>query len=425
MRKVSIIGVGQTKYGNLKDKTLRDLIAEAGCKAIEEANIKKNKIEAFYFGNYDAVSFIKQNHLAPYGAGAIGLKYIPCIHVEGACCSGALALREGMIAIAAGLYDIVLVTGAEKMNTRSTEDVTEVLAQAGDYETELLAGATFPSAFGMIARRHMYQYGTKREHLAAVAVKNHSNGAKNPDAHMQKEISFETVMGCDRMVADPLTIYDCSLISDGASAVVLCATELASSFSKKPVHILSIGQASDSFSIHLKNDITTFDATVKAANQAYKIAGLKPSEIDVAEVHDCFTIAEIIAIEDLGFVKKGEGGEASFSGLTSLCGDIPVNPSGGLKSKGHPVGATGVGQIVEIVRQIRNEAGLRQVKEAETGLAHNFGGSGATAVVTILGKSTHSTPRLKSRGLLRIGHSAERSRSHTERSRSIKLNLTN
>jgi len=384
MRKVSIIGVGQTRYGNLKNETLRDLIAEAGCKAIKEANIKREEIQAFYLGNYDGVSFIKQNHLAPYGAGAIGLKDIPCIHVEGACSSGALAIREGIIAIGAGLYDIVLVVGAEKMNSLSTEDVTEILAQAGDYETELLAGATFPSIFGMIARRHMYQYGTKREHLAAVAVKNHSNGAKNPDAHIQKKVTFETVMECDRMVADPLTIYDCSLISDGASAVVLCATELVSNFCKKTIEILSIGQASDSFSMHLKDDITTFDATVKAANQAYKIAGLKPSDIDVAEVHDCFTIAEIIAIEDLGFVKKGEGGEASFSGLTSLTGEIPVNPSGGLKSKGHPVGATGVGQIVEIVRQLRDEAGLRQIKGAEIGLAHNFGGSGATAIVTIL-----------------------------------------
>jgi len=384
MRRVSIIGIGQTRYGNLKDKTLRELISEAGCKAIKDANLKKKEIQAFYLGNYAAASFVGQNHLAPYGAAAIGLKDIPCIHVEGACCSGALAVREGMIAIASGLYDIALVVGAEKMNSLDTEGVTEVLAQASDFDSEFLAGATFPSIFGMIARRHMYQYGTKKEHLAAVAVKNHFNGAKNPDAHIQKELSFEKVISCDTMVADPLTLYDCSLISDGASAVVICASEIASNFSHIPIDILSIGQASDSFSIHMKDDITTFNATVKAAEQAYKISGLTPSDIDVAEVHDCFTIAEIIAIEDLGFVKKGEGGEASFNGLTSLKGEIPVNTSGGLKSKGHPIGATGVGQIVEIVHQLRGEAGLRQVQGAEIGMAHNFGGSGATATVTIL-----------------------------------------
>ena len=386
MRKVSIIGIGQTRYGDLKGKSLKSLIAEAGLKAIKNANLKKKDIQSFYLGNYAGHSFTGQNHLAPYGAGAIGLMNIPCTHVEGACCSGALAVREGTIAIASCLYDIVLVVGAEKMNSLDRENVTEILAQAGDYESELLAGATFPSLFGMIARRHMYQYGTKREHLAAIAFKNHSNGAKNPDAHLQKEVSFEKIMDCDIMVADPLTLYDCSLVSDGASAVVLCASELASNFSEKPVDILSIEQASDTFSIHLKEDITTFNATVRAAEQAYRVAGLSPSDIHIAEVHDCFTIAEIIAIEDLGFVKKGEGGPASFEGLTSLNGKIPVNTSGGLKSKGHPVGATGVGQLIEVVHQLRNEAAKRQIKDAEIGLAHNFGGSGATATVTILKK---------------------------------------
>jgi acetyl-CoA C-acetyltransferase len=237
--------------------------------------------------------------------------------------------------------------------------------------------------FAMIAARHMHEFGTKREHLAAVAVKNHANGAKNPRAHMRKPITMEQALA-GRMIAEPLTIYDCSLISDGAAAVLLCASEIAAEFSDKPISVRGVAQASDRLALHEKEDITAFPAVRTAARKAFGMAGMGPADIDVAELHDCFTIAEIIALEDLGFVDRGRGGPASLDGYTALGGPKPVNTSGGLKSKGHPVGATGVAQICEIVEELRGESGERQVKGARVGLAENLGGSGATCVVSIL-----------------------------------------
>jgi acetyl-CoA C-acetyltransferase len=236
----------------------------------------------------------------------------------------------------------------------------------------------------MIARRHMYQYGTTREMLAAVAVKNHANGAKNPQAHMRKVVTMEQVLN-GKPVSDPLTVYDCSLVSDGAAAVLVTTAERAEEFTSKPIRVLGISQISDYVALETKDDITRFDAVQTAAKKAYSMAGLEPQHIDLAEVHDCFTIAEIIATEDLGFIGKGQGGRYALDGKTALTGERPVNTSGGLKAKGHPVGATGVGQICDLVIQMRGEAGERQVERARTGLAQNLGGSGATAVVTILG----------------------------------------
>ena len=235
----------------------------------------------------------------------------------------------------------------------------------------------------MIAKRHMYQYGTTREHLAAVAVKNHANGAKNPDAHMRKAITMEQALA-GKPIADPLTLYDCSLISDGAAAVLLAPVERASEFTERPVHIRGIAQTSDYVALDEKDDITTFRSVRLAAEKAYQAAGVRPSDIEFAELHDCFTIAEIMALEDLGFVEKGAGGPFTAAGCTALDGRLPVNASGGLKSKGHPVGATGTAQICDVVQQIRGEAGERQVKRHSLGLAQNLGGSGATSVVTIL-----------------------------------------
>jgi acetyl-CoA C-acetyltransferase len=385
VKKVSVIGVGKTRYGVFKEKTLLDLAVEAGKKAMNDAGIIPDEVDAFYLGNYGGSDFVNQNHLAPYVGAALGLRRgVPCTHIENACASGGSAVREGILAIASGMANRVLVVGVEKMNTVPTPKVTEFLAKAGDWEREVKVGYTFPSAFAMMARRHMYQYGTRREHLAAVAVKNHSNGLKNPDAHMQKAVTMDQVLGDKRIVADPLCLYDCSLITDGASAVVLAERDIAKEFSRKPVDIIGFGQANDSFALYEKNDITRFEATVEAARMAFKMAGIEPRDVDVVEVHDCFTIAEIMAIEDLGFVPKGEGGPATLDGVTSLNGKFAVNPSGGLKAKGHPVGATGVDQIVEISLQLRGEAGGRQVKDAKIGLTHNLGGSGATCVVHIL-----------------------------------------
>jgi acetyl-CoA C-acetyltransferase len=384
MRQVAVVGIGKTNFGAFADRDLRSLAVEAGQKALDNAHAKPSQVEAFYLGNFAGPSFVGQNHLAPYVAAGLGITGVPATRFEAACASSGAAFFQAVQAVAAGIYDAVLVTGVEKMTSQSTPKVTEILAAAGDVGTEGRAGATFPALFAMIARRHMYQYGTTREMLAAVAVKNHANGAKNPAAHMRKVISMEQALA-GKPIADPLTVYDCSLISDGAAAVVITAFERASEFTDKPVRVLGIAQTSDYLALDEKDDITTLRAVQTSSDKAYKMAGVQPSDIQFAELHDCFTIAEILAIEDLGFVKKGEGGPYSLAGCTSLNGPRPINTSGGLKSKGHPVGATGVGQICDITIQIRGEAGERQVKRNTLGLAQNLGGSGATSVVTILG----------------------------------------
>ena len=333
MKRVSVIGIGNTRYGVIKDRSFLDLAVEAGKKAMADAGITPDGVEAFYLGNYAGSDFINQNHLAPYVGAALGLRRdIPCTHIENACASGGSAFREGIIAIGSGTAGKVLVIGVEKMNTVPTPKVTEFLAKAGDWEHEVKVGYTFPSAFAMMARRHMHQYGTTREHLAAVTVKNHKNALKNPDAQMQKPVTMEQILNDNRVVADPLRLYDCSLITDGASAVVLAEKGAARNLSKKPVDIIGFAQANDSFALYQKDDLTRFDATVEAANMAFQMAGIEREDIDVAEVHDCFTIAEIIAIEDLGFVPKGEGGPATLDGVTSLNGKFAVNTSGGLKA---------------------------------------------------------------------------------------------
>lgn len=382
MRPVSIIGIGVTPFG-IRKESVGELAAQACLEAMADAGIAKEEVQAFYLGNFAAESFVNQNHLAPYVATTLGLKRIPCTRVEGACASSAAAFVQGIMGIASGAYDTVLVAGVEKMTSAETSRVTQILSCAGDWELEVSAGATFPSLFAMVATRHMHQYGTTREDLAAVAVKNHRHGALNPKAHLRKEITIEQALQ-GRPVAEPLGLFDCSLVSDGAAALLLCARERARERHEKPIDILGFGQASDWFAMDEKEDITRLDSTVSAAELAYSMAGLGPGDIQVAEVHDCFTIAEIVAIEDLGFMPKGEGGRAAREGITALGGSLPVNTSGGLKSKGHPVGATGAAQIAEVALQLRGEAGKRQVEGAEVGLAHNIGGSGATCVVTIL-----------------------------------------
>ena len=384
MRQVAVVGIGKTAFGAFPDRDLRSLAVEAGQKALENSHAKTEQVEAFYLGNFAGPSFVGQNHLAPYVAAGMGITGIPATRFEAACASSGAAFFHAVSAVAAGLYDVILVSGVEKMTSQPTPKVTEILAGAGDLCGEVRAGATFPALFAMIARRHMYQYGTTREMLAAVAVKNHANGAKNPLAHMRKVITMEQALN-GKPIAEPLTVYDCSLISDGAAAVLIAPLERASEFTDKPVKILGIAQASDNVALDEKEDITTLRAVKISAEKAYKMAGVKPADIQFAEVHDCFTIAEIVAIEDLGFVKKGEGGPYSLAGKTCIQGERPVNTSGGLKSKGHPVGATGVGQICDVVQQIRGEAGERQVKRNALGLAQNLGGSGATSVVSILG----------------------------------------
>jgi len=382
--KVAIIGIGSTNFGEHWEQNLRQLAIEAGTKAIIDANVRGRDLDAIYLGNMSAGRFIGQEHVAAMVSGELGLS-IPASRVEGACASGGLALRQGIFSILSGQHDIVLVGGAEKMTDLMTDGVTSSLMGAGDQEWEAYYGVTFPSLYAMIARRHMHEFGTTREQMAKVAVKNHHNGSLNSIAQFRKEITVEQVLNSP-MVADPLTLFDCSPITDGAATLILCKAELAKKYTDDPIYIVGSGQASDTLALHDRRSLTTMDATVKAAQEAYKQTGLTTKDIDLVEVHDCFTIAEIVATEDLGFCKKGEGGKLLDEKETEIGGRIPVNTSGGLKAVGHPVGATGIKQAIEIVLQLRGKAGKRQVKDAKIGLTHNVGGSGATAVVHIFSR---------------------------------------
>ncbi|MFB6468750.1 thiolase domain-containing protein [Cytobacillus sp. Hz8] len=382
MALASVIGIGSTCYGAL-EKSFIELSKEAAGKALEDAGVRPDDIDALYLGNFAGDQFIDQNHLASYVASAVGLNGVPATRVEGACASGSLAIRQAIFAIKSGMCKRVLVIGAEKMTTLKTAEVTRILAQASNQKLEVNTGLTFPGVFGLMTNRHMYQYGTTREQLAAVAVKNHEHGLLNPLAHMRKKITIEDVCSSTNMVAEPLNRYDCSLISDGASAMVICAPEIASDYRNEVVDIIGSGQASGPFEIFLNEDLTSLSSAKLAASRAYETAGVGPEEIDFAEVHDCFTMAEIVATEDLGFFEPGQGGAAALEGLTKIGGKIPINTSGGLKSKGHPIGSTGIGQGYEAVLQLRGQAGNRQVEGAKIGLTHNLGGSGGTCAVHI------------------------------------------
>jgi len=386
MRRVAVIGVGMTKFGEHWEKSIRELIVEAGARAIEDAGIHGRDIEAIYGANMSAGRFANQEHIGALIADHMGLVPKPTVRLEAACASGGVAFREGYIAVASGAYDMVVVGGVEKMTDVLTEEAASILGLAGDYEWEVFKGATFPTLYALMARRHMHEYGTTEEQLAMVAVKNHENAVLNPFAQFRKRISVEDVLASP-VIASPLKLLDCSPLSDGAAAVVLASEEKVRELKiDTPVWIRASAQASDTLALHDRKDLTTLLATRVAAEQAYKQAKVEPKDIDVAEVHDCFTIAEILAIEDLGFFKKGEGGKAVEEGQTARNAKISVNTSGGLKACGHPVGATGVKQIVELTLQLRGDAGERQVTRAELGLAHNVGGSGATCVVHILSR---------------------------------------
>jgi acetyl-CoA C-acetyltransferase len=382
MRDVAIIGVGMSRWGEIWGQSLRDIFVEAALHAVEDAGV--DRIDSMYVGCMSSGLFVGQEHLASLLTDYLGMGPVPAARVESACASGGLAVRAGFIEVASGLSDIVLVGGVEKMTDVAGDGATYALATAADQEYEVYHGVTFPGLYAMMARAHMERFGTTRAQLAQVAVKNHANGSLNPGAQFPQKITVEDVVGAV-MVADPLTILDCSPITDGAAAAILCPLELARSIClKPPVKITGTGHSTDSIALHSRENLWEQASTVRAAAAAYKMAGRGPGDIHVAEVHDCFTIAEICVIEALGFVEPGRGGPATEDGLTALGGRIPVNPSGGLKSKGHPVGATGVAQVVEITRQLRGEAGPRQVEGARIGLTQNMGGTGGSALVHVM-----------------------------------------
>ncbi len=382
MRDVAVIGIGMIKWGELWEKSLRTIFVEAALNAIDDAGV--DHIDSMYVGCMSSGLFVGQEHLGALLADYLGIAPVSAVRVESACASGGAAFRQGFIEVASGMSDIVLVGGVEKMTDVSGGGATFALSTAADQEYEVYNGVTFPGLYAMMARAHMERYGTTRKQLAQVAVKNHENGSKNPHAQFQMKITVDQVIN-SVMIADPLTILDCSPITDGAAAAILCPLEVARKISKKPVvKVKSSSAATDSIAIHQRKDITHLQAAEDAAAKAYKLAGVEPSDVDLAEVHDCFTIAEICAIEALGFVEKGKGGSATEAGETAIGGRIPINPSGGLKAKGHPVGATGVAQICEVVTQLRGDAGERQVENARIGLTQNMGGTCASCVVHIL-----------------------------------------
>jgi len=383
LKNTNIVSAAQTKFGKLDGITLREMFSEAVDSATIGFGIPKKDIQAAFIGTFIPEMLNHQGHTAPLLLDYAGMKGLPATRHEAACASGATALRAGMMAIESGLYDTVLVAGAEKMTSVSTNRATEALAAAADDEFEASVGLTFPGVFAIAAVAHMNKYGTTEEDMGLVAVKAHRNASTNPFAQFQKEISLEKAL-TPRYIAWPLKLFDCSPISDGAAAIVLTSTEKAKEYTDLPVKIIGSGQASASMNLCDREQLTSFEASVRASRTAYEMAGLTPKDIDFAIVHDCFTIAEIIASEDIGLFKPGEGAKAVREGVTAIDGNLPINPMGGLKAVGHPVGATGVKQVVVSYKELIGEAGPNQVPNHDTAVVHNFGGTGASCVVNIL-----------------------------------------
>ena len=410
-RGVALVGAGMSKFGAFPNKTSRDLFTEAFTEMVKSVDkgMDIKDIDALYVGNFSSDLFEGQGHIAPIMADWVGLVPKPATRLEDACASSGVAIREGILGVASGLYDVVLVGGTEKMTNLPTEQVTDTLAAASDAVYEASCGFTFPGLYAAIATAYMAKYGATEEHFMKVGIKNHKNGALNPKAQFNRsikdlmesriekakqkgeplpvwsnELDFLKDPKANPVVAWPMRLFDCSPITDGAACILLVAEDLARDFADDPIYIIGSGQGSD-HALHEREDLSSMQSAKFAAKQAYEMAGVKPEDIQVAEVHDCFTIAELVAIECLGFFKPGEGYKATEQGLTARDGAKPINTSGGLKSKGHPVGASGVGQVVEIWHQMRGEAGPRQVpgKDIRLALTHNVGATGGTCTVHI------------------------------------------
>jgi acetyl-CoA C-acetyltransferase len=382
LRNVYLIGAGMTNFGKI-GLSARELALQASKEAILSAGIENKDIQAAFVANSFSL-LEKQGHLGPIIMSGLGIPDIPASTIEAACASGGCAIREAFINIGSGMYDLILVVGAEKVSQLDTIKATTFFSFGSDYLFEGACGASFPGLYATIARAHMERYGTREEDMAQVAVKNHRNGYENPRAHLRKLITIEDVMHSP-IVASPLKLFDACPFSDGAAAVVLCSEDFLENKKKKEgaIRILGSGRAGGTGALHQREDLTSIRATQLAAREAFRWAKLEPKDIDLAEVHDCFTIAELIAMEDIGLVQKGKAAIAEREGLTEVDGKIPVNPSGGLKAKGHPVGATGVGQVVEIFEQLNQKAGKRQVPNARVALTHNVGATGGSCAVHI------------------------------------------
>lgn len=410
-RGVAVVGAGMSEFGMFRDKDSKDLFVEAfaDLRQSVDKGFDPNVIDALYVGNFTNDTFVRQAHWGAILADVLGIAPRPATRTEGACASSALAFREGVLAIASGLYDAVLVAGVEEMSKCSTEEVADGLALAASpYEQQ--AGFTFPGIFGAVATAYFAAYGASRENLMDVTLKSHAVAPLNPKGQIRQtigEIMQAKIAGAIKKggsvpqwrdekdflrdpkanpkIAWPMHLFDCCPISDGASCMLLVAEEIAKNYTDTPIHVAGIGQGSGR-GFHAADSLTSFEATRHAAQQAYAMAGYGPKDIQFCEVHDCFSIAEIIATEDLGFFKPGEGYKAASEGRTALDGEMPINTSGGLKCKGHPVGATGISQLLEVWKQLRQEAGKRQINNPNlrVGGAHNLGGTGGTCTFTIL-----------------------------------------
>ena len=373
-----------TKFG-VHDTPLQELFGEAAFDAFDDAGVEPSDIESFYFGNAMGGQTENDTHLAPKLAAHVGISGVPAQRYEDACATSANAFKNAVQAVESGLHDVVLVGGVERCTPETgldTAEMTRIFASASHRQYEQPTGLTFPGVFALLTKRHMHEHGTTEEELAAVAVKNHEHGTRNPRAHFGKQTTVEEVLE-GPVVADPFRLMDCCPFSDGAAAVVVVSDEVADSFDA-PVDVTGIGHATDVVPIGDKETPHLTQAARDASAQAYEQAGITADDVDFAEVHDCFTGAEVMASEAIGLIEDGQGGPAAAEGRTAHDGDIPINPSGGLKAKGHPIGATGVAQVVELTEQIRGDAGARQLDDTEYGVAHNLGGDAATTVVTVM-----------------------------------------
>jgi acetyl-CoA C-acetyltransferase len=378
--KIGVVGIGHGKFGRRNDVTVQELSFEPFSEAMDDAGITQNDIDAAIIGS--SPEYHKQRSLPGVVTEYIGMNPKPAFLTEAACASGSAALYSAYSFIKAGMFDIVAVIGVQKMMELTTPEILALMGRVGDVQWESNFGTTFPGYYAMYARRHMHEYGTTEEQMAQVAIKNHHYGVKNPKARFQKEVTMEKIMESS-MVASPLKVYDCCANADGAACLIIACEDRAKKMSDTPVWLEGIGSATAPFSVLNRPSISTIPSAVDAARQAYKMAGFEAKDIHLADVHDCFTIGEIMAYEDLGFCKKGEGGKFIEDKQSYHDGKIPVNVDGGLKSKGHPVGATGTSMAVEAVKQLRGDAGERQVSGAEVALTHNVGGIGQYCFVNI------------------------------------------
>ena len=381
---VNIVGGASTPYAQVPDSSSRELFAEAAAEAFAAAAVDPADVDAVYVGNFVGDLLEDQGHVGALLADAVGCREAASTRVESACASGGVAVNLGVQAIRSGAADVVLAGGVEHLSGADIQHVTDALANAADEVYENEQGLTFPGIYALMARRYLHEFDATREDLAAISVKNHDNAVANPLAQFRSELSVEEVLA-SKPIATPLVLYDACPVSDGASALLLVGEEYAAAHDvDAAATVRGIGQSSDALALQDRECITRTPAAERAARAAYADAGVAPADVDVAEVHDCFTIAEVLALEALGFADRGEGARAAVEGETALDGRLPVNPSGGLLGKGHPVGATGVGQLVELTKQLEGRH-PNQVSDVDVALAHNVGGSGASTTVTVLG----------------------------------------